>query len=71
MFVQSLDRDLPLGVFCDVLAHALRLDPIQSQSLLDELNVSHRSQLLLEAIRAELARQEFTPLHFPPKFSRN
>jgi Lon protease-like protein len=71
MFVQALDRDLPLGVFCDILAHALRLSPLQSQQLLAELNVCRRSQLLLEAIRAELARREKTPLHFPPRFSRN
>lgn len=71
LFVQALDRDLPLGIFCDVVAHALRLPPLPSQAMLEELNVTRRSQLLLEAIRAELARREQTPLHYPPKFSRN
>jgi hypothetical protein len=60
-----------LGVFCDVLAHALRFNSLQMQGLLDELNVSRRSQDLLNAIRAELARRETAPVHFPPKFSRN
>jgi Lon protease-like protein len=71
MFVQALDRDLPLGSFCDVLAHALRLPHLLTQGLLEELNVRRRSQRLLEAIRAELSRREQTPLHYPPNFSRN
>jgi uncharacterized protein len=71
MFVEALDRDLPLGVFCDVLAHALRFNPIPMQGLLEELNVRRRSQLLWDAIRAELSRQETAPVHYPPKFSRN
>jgi Lon protease-like protein len=71
LFVQALDRDLPLGVFCDVLAHALRFNPQEMQTLLDELNVTRRSELLLHAIRTELARRETTPVHYPPKFSRN
>lgn len=71
MFVQALDRDLPLGVFCDVLAHALRFNPLQMQALLDELNVNRRCQLLLSAIREELSRRETAPVHYPPKFSWN
>jgi Lon protease-like protein len=71
MFVQALDRDLPLGVFCDVLAHALRFNPLQMQRLLDELDIRRRSQLLLDAIRAELSQRDSTPVHYPPKFSRN
>jgi Lon protease-like protein len=71
MFVQALDRDLPLGVFCDVLAHALRFPPLQAQGMLEELDVRRRSELLLDAMRAEASRREAVPLHYPPKFSRN
>jgi Lon protease-like protein len=71
MFVQALDRDLPLGVFCDVLAHALRMDPVKSQGILEELDFRRRCDLLLNAIRAELSRRETAPVHYPPKFSRN
>jgi hypothetical protein len=71
MFGQALDRDLPLGVFCDVLAHALQLAPGLNQRILEELDVRNRCQLVLQAIRSELAHRESEPIHFPPKFSRN
>jgi uncharacterized protein len=71
LFGQALDRELPLGVFCDVLAHALRLAPCQSQHVLEELNVQNRGRLLLRAIQSEVARGESAPVHFSPKFSRN
>ena len=71
MFAQALDRDLPLGILCDILAHALQLAPGFCQRILEELNVRRRSQLVLQAIRAEAARRETVPAHFPPKFSRN
>ena len=39
MFAQALDGDVPLGVFCDVLAHALRLPPGDCRRILEERNV--------------------------------
>jgi uncharacterized protein len=71
MFAQALDRDLPLGLLCDMLAHALRLPPGLSQRILEELSVRKRSELLLHAIRSEAARRQSAPAHFPPRFSRN
>jgi Lon protease-like protein len=71
MFVQALDGELPLGAFCDILAHALKLAPGPSQRILEELNVHKRGRLVLEAIQSELARRETVPAHYPPKFSHN
>lgn len=71
MFAQALDGDLPLGIFCDILAHSLQLAPALSQRILEELNVRKRSELVLRAIRSEVAHRQSAPAHFPPKFSRN
>ncbi len=71
MFAPALDAELPLGAFCDVLAHALRLPPGDCQSILEEQNISRRGRLVLKAIRAAARQREIVPAHFPPKFSRN
>ncbi len=71
MFVQALDHKLPLGALCDILAHALKLAPAQSQRLLEELNVRNRGEHLLKAVQAEVAQRESAPARFPPRFSRN
>ena len=68
---QGLSGNLPLGVFCDVLASALGLPPAESQRILAEQNVLKRGRLVLDAMKTEDARRQATPLHFPPKFSRN
>lgn len=73
MLVQALDRELPLGTFCDSLAHSLHLPLRENQRILEELDVIQRCQIVFEAIQSELARQEneAPSLHYPPKFSQN
>lgn len=73
LLVQALDRDLPLGSFCDILAHSLQLPVGQSQRILDELNVVRRCRIVLQAMQSALTRaeKETASLHYPPKFSQN
>ncbi len=71
MFAKALDDELPLGVFCDVLTHALRLPPGDCQKILEEQNVPRRSRLLLKALRAASRQRKTAPPQFPPRFSRN
>lgn len=73
LFVQALDQELPLGTFCDILAHSLPLPLGQSQRILEELDVVRRSQIVVQAMQSELNRREkdSTSLHYPPKFSQN
>lgn len=72
LFNQVLDADLPLGVLCDLLAAALRIETSEKQAFLEELDIDLRSDLVLDKIRellpvtADTARRSF-----PPKFSLN
>lgn len=68
---QGLATEMPLGVFCDVLASALGLSISDGQRILEERNVVNRSRLVLEAMKSESDRRESLPPHFPPRFSRN
>ncbi len=70
---QSLDSGIPLGSMCDLLAHAMRLDPQLGQSLLDEIDVDMRSDLLLQYLRSLVreAMQATATMVFPPRFSVN
>jgi uncharacterized protein len=70
---QVLEADLPLGVLSDLLAAVLKVDPLQKLSLLEELDVDMRSDLVLDKIRRLLSEAVAAPLHrlFPPKFSLN
>lgn len=70
---QVLEADLPLGVLSDLLAAVLKVDPLQKLSLLEELDVDLRSDLLLDKIRRLLSAAGASPSRrlFPPKFSLN
>lgn len=70
---QVLEADLPLGVLSDLLAAVLKVEPLQKLSLLEELDVDLRSDLLLDKIRRLLSDTPATSLRrmFPPKFSLN
>jgi Lon protease-like protein len=70
---QVLDADLPLGVLSDLLSAVLKIDPLQKLSLLEELDVDMRSDLLLDKIRLLLSAAGAAPSRrvFPPKFSLN
>jgi Lon protease-like protein len=68
-----LQTELPLGVFCDMLAFALSL-PIESkQQLLEELNPEQRARMLLGLLSPEPILHMPTPVErkFPPDFSSN
>ncbi|MGE5195223.1 MAG: LON peptidase substrate-binding domain-containing protein [Deltaproteobacteria bacterium] len=73
LFSQVLEADLPLGVTCDLLAAALRIGVADKQSLLDEVDVDLRSDLLLDKIHGLLSETDRDRLvrKFPPTFSRN
>lgn len=73
LMAQVLEADLPLGVLCDLLGAVLPIEPAQKLSLLEELDVDLRSDLLLDRIRQLLARRGEASLRrvFPPKFSLN
>ena len=67
--------ELPLGHLCDVLAFALPLPPEGKQRLLEELSVTDRARLLMEAFRA-IVDDCAKPVgagskRFPPDFSVN
>lgn len=74
LFSQVLEAGIPLGVACDLLSAALRLNLADKQSLLEELDVDVRSDLLLEKIRrqlpAEVVAQAASRI-YPPTFSMN
>lgn len=73
LFTQVLDADIPLGVLCDILANALKIDPFAKQEILEELDVDLRSELVLTRIREALsaAGLETKGTKFPPEFSLN
>lgn len=65
-----LNSDLPLGVLCDIMAHALDLPPAIKQSLLEETRVGHRVESLASLLQTLL---DETPRsrRFPRPFSLN
>jgi uncharacterized protein len=71
---QLLAGDVPLGLLTDVVGYMLDIDVQRKLSLLAELNVYRRVQLLLchlsESV-AELAANDVASLCFPPEFSAN
>lgn len=71
MFAQVLDGEIPLGVFCDLVAYSLPLPIDVSQRILAELDVVRRSRLVLEAIESERVQTKSASWQFPPNFSRN
>ena len=71
---QLLGNDVPLGMLTDVIGYMLDIDVECKQSLLAEVNVYRRVQLLLchlSETAAELAASDAASLCFPPQFSSN
>jgi Lon protease-like protein len=68
-----LQSDLPLGVFCDVLAFAVPLPVEAKQQLLEETRPEQRAQRLLSLLTktASVAPQDTPSRGFPPDFSAN
>jgi Lon protease-like protein len=71
-FGELQEESVPLGALCDIIGYALRLPPEAIQQLLEALDVDHRSELVLEQLRAIKRRKHQAPPHeFPPLFSEN
>jgi uncharacterized protein len=73
LWSQILEADLPLGVLSDLLASVLRASASWKLSVLEELDVDLRSDLVLDRLRERLLRSGMhkTPRAFPPEFSLN
>ncbi|MBS0261977.1 MAG: LON peptidase substrate-binding domain-containing protein [Planctomycetes bacterium] len=73
LFSQVMDAGIPLGVTCDLLAAALRMNVPDKMALLEEVDVDLRSDLLLERIRERLPAEEKPAFArtYPPTFSLN
>jgi uncharacterized protein len=70
---QLLGADVSLGVLTDVVSYMLDIDMAHKQSLLTEVDVYHRTDLLLVHLSkavGELAVAQ-SALDFPPAFSAN
>jgi uncharacterized protein len=71
---QLLGNNVPLGLLTDVVSYLLDIDLARKQSLLAEVNVYRRADLLLTDLSeaaAGLAPSREGPLYFPPQFSAN
>jgi Lon protease-like protein len=70
-FGKLLHSELPLGALCDIITFALPLDAEFKQSLLEELRVAARLQVLHDFLEGSKAVQEQSDRKFPPDFSVN
>jgi uncharacterized protein len=71
---QLLGSDVPLGVLTDVISYMLDINLACKQSLLSEVDVFRRTELLLSQLSeaaAELAVNQASAVGFPPEFSVN
>ena len=71
---QLLGNDMPLGTLTDVIGYILDIDTGHKLSLLAEVDVLRRAELLLRHLSdaaAELASLQEPALYFPPEFSNN
>lgn len=68
-----LERELGLGALCDLLAYVSHLSPERAVSVLSELNVDARSDIVLNEMRSRLRSQQSRERGetFPPDFSIN
>jgi len=71
--LSTMEEGVPLGELCDVIAHAMRLDPFHARQLLEQSDVDQRSDLVLELLKLQ-CRDPISPTSprtFPPGFSLN
>ena len=68
---RTLNSDVSLSVLCDVVTHALQLDPVEAQTLLAEFDVDRRCKKLLAKVRELTAAEPPARKTFPPEFSLN
>jgi uncharacterized protein len=67
---QWLGSGVPLGVLTDVVSYMLDINLSRKQSLLSEVDVCRRAELLLAHL-AEAAAEAAGAICFPPEFSAN
>jgi Lon protease-like protein len=70
-FSKLLHSDLALGALCDILTFALPLDAEFKQTLLEQLNVETRLQVLHDFLEKTKAAADQSQRRFPPDFSAN
>jgi Lon protease-like protein len=70
---QLLENDVSLGVLTDVLGYTLHIEMNAKQSLLEEIDVYKRAEILLShlAFLAGKDAEEKEECNFPPPFSEN
>ena len=70
---QLLGSDVPLGVLTDVIGYMLDIDLARKQSLLAEMDVCRRAELLLAHLSEAAAESAAgrAAVCFPPEFSTN
>jgi uncharacterized protein len=71
---QLLGNDMPLGMLTDVIGFVLDIDMRRKLSLLAEVNVLRRAELLLRHLSETIPRLvsvHESPFCFPPEFSTN
>jgi Lon protease-like protein len=69
-FADLMDKEIPLGVLTDLVAHALSLPSELKQWLLGQTSVDQRCQTILAVLR-QVAQSEQSRKPFPPPFSVN
>jgi uncharacterized protein len=73
---QLLGNDVPLGMLTDVISYLLEIDLEHKQSLLAEVSVLRRAELLLgylseAAVELATSQAQASSFSFPPEFSMN
>jgi uncharacterized protein len=71
---QLIDTDVSLGMLTDIISYMLDIDLGKKQLLLTEMDVYHRTELLLKYLSAateELEDDSSGVISFPPLFSAN
>jgi len=70
-FRKLLESDLALGALCDIITFAMPLEAEFKQSLLEELNVETRLNVLHDFLEGKKNLEGVLKRKFPPEFSVN
>lgn len=71
---QLLSTDMALGMLTDVVSYVLDIDVRDKETLLSQVDVHRRAELLLQhllSVEAQHARKTTAVFRFPPQFSAN
>jgi Lon protease-like protein len=70
-FRKLLESNLSLGALCDIITFAMPLDAEFKQTLLEELDVETRLQILHDFLEGKRNLETLLKRKFPPEFSLN